>query len=92
MNFRIETGKSPLQHSSAIKSESGACLAVCLKYQWFQPKCAYKLRAYKTKYVYLRRCPLLQFRDRRNIQIRGIFCELRNCTLDGGISSAKWLT
>ena len=30
---------------------------------------------------YLRRCPLLQFRDRRKKQIRGIFCELRNCTL-----------
>ena len=46
-NFRIEIGKRPLQHISATKSEAGACLAVCLKYQRFQPKRAYKLRAYK---------------------------------------------
>ena len=37
-NFRIEIGKRPLQHISATKSEAGACLAVCLKYQQFQPK------------------------------------------------------
>ena len=41
------TSKNPLQHNSATISEAGACLTVCLTYQRFQPKCAYKLRAYK---------------------------------------------
>ena len=50
-NFRIKIGKRPLQHISATKSEAGACLAVCLKYQRFQPKRAYNLRAYKKKVV-----------------------------------------
>ena len=50
-NFRIEIGKSPLQHSSATKSKAGACLAVCLKYQQILPMCAYKLRAEKNVYI-----------------------------------------
>ena len=54
-NFCIEIGKSPLQHISAAKSEAGACLAVCLKYQRFQPKRAYKLRAYNKNV----QCPTL---------------------------------
>ena len=45
-NFCIKIGKKPLQHISATKSEAGACLAVCLKYQRFQTKRAYKLHAY----------------------------------------------
>ena len=44
-NFRIEVDERLLQHISATKSEAGACLAVCLKYQRFQPKRAYKLHA-----------------------------------------------
>ena len=52
-NFRIEISKRPLQPISATKSEARACLAVCLKYQRFQPKRAYKLRACKNKCVQL---------------------------------------
>ena len=50
-NFRIKIGKRPLalQLISATRSEAGACLVVCLKYQRFQPERANKLRALKKK-------------------------------------------